>query len=159
MYHSIKVNNEQLFSVIEALLDQGKSVRIAVSGGSMYPFLRHGLDSVELKRGDFKDVARGDIVMIRRRSGQYIMHRVCQKQRDCFYMVGDAQQWIEGPLYQDQLFAVIPAVWRRNRKIRVSNPVWRILTGCWLILLPIRGRLLQVYAKTKQQTKKLQAWT
>jgi hypothetical protein len=85
--------------------------------------------------------------MIQRTNGQYIMHRVIRKEADCFYMVGDAQQWIEGPLYPNQLVAVVTALWRKDTRISCSNPIQRFYSITWLFLRPYRYFILRVYKK------------
>ena len=70
---------------------------------SMYPFLREDKDKVELAMTSFSCIKKGDVVLIKRESGEYVLHRVLKKSMDHFYIVGDAQQWIEGPLLPEQL--------------------------------------------------------
>ncbi|MFZ3371681.1 MAG: S24/S26 family peptidase, partial [Desulfitobacteriaceae bacterium] len=120
---------------------------------SMYPFLRDEIDSVELAKVSFKQISRGDIVMIRRTDGSYVMHRVFKKNEDCFYMVGDAQQWIEGPLYSNQLVAVVTAVWRQDMYISCSNKWWRLLSWIWLCLRPFRFHIIRVNSKVRKLLK------
>lgn len=144
------VKAKGLFPVIGELLDNGQSARIIVTGTSMYPFLRDGIDSVELSRTSFYDIQRGDIVMILRDNGQYVMHRVFRKEEDCFYMVGDAQQLIEGPLRPEQLVAVISAVWRRERRVECSNMMWKLLSILWMGLLPFRSLIIRTYGRLRR---------
>lgn len=147
----VKIKADSLFPMIQEIVAQGQNVRVAVSGSSMYPFLRDGVDSVEFIQAAFSDLSRGDVVLIRRKDGPYIMHRVLKKGNDSFYMVGDAQQWVEGPLYPDQVIAKAHAVWRNNKRIPADRSLWRVLAECWLILLPWRGKILQVYNGVKRR--------
>lgn len=87
-----------------------------VTGMSMYPFLRENIDSVELSKANISNIRRGDIVMILRDSNVYVMHRVIKVEESCFYMVGDAQEDIEGPLRYDQVFVKVTSVWRKDKK-------------------------------------------
>lgn len=144
------VKAASIFPLISDILEQGQSTRITVSGNSMYPFLRDGIDSVEFSRGSFEDIVRGDIVLIKRTDGYYVMHRVCRKKADCFYMVGDAQQWIEGPLYPEQLIAVVSAIWRKDHCIPCSKWWLKLLANIWLTLRPCRYFILRVYRKLRK---------
>lgn len=135
-----------IFPAIKELLDQGKNVRITVTGTSMYPFLRENIDSVELSATCFKDIQRGDIVIILRDSNEYVMHRVIKKLKNSFYIMGDAQQWIEGPLRQDYLIGKITTVWRGDKKIYCKSMLWRLFSLLWLKLLPIRHHIFQIHA-------------
>lgn len=147
------VKSELIFPVIKEILDKGTSARITVTGMSMYPFLRENIDSVELSKVEFSDICRGDIVMALRDSNEYVMHRVIKVEKKCFYIVGDAQQRIEGPLSSNQIIAKITAMWRKDKKIESSNIWWNLLSKSWLILLPFRGFIIKSYGKLKRLRK------
>lgn len=155
-----RIKADDIFPFISELLENGQGTRISVVGESMYPFLRDGLDSVKLTRGCCRLLSRGDIVMIRRADGDYVMHRIIEKKQDCFYIVGDAQRRIEGPIYPRQLVAVVTDVWRKDRHISCSSRWWRLSAGFWLYLRPYRrhilkvGRLLQRFAGTFYKKQK-----
>lgn len=146
----LKVKAASIFPFINELLEQGQSIKIPVSGNSMNPFLHDCSDSVELTKGSFHQLSRGDIVLIKRTDGYYVMHRVYKKKRECFYMIGDAQQWIEGPLYPEQLIAVVTAIWRKDKRIPCSNKWLRLLSWLWLCLRPYRLFIFWVYNKVKK---------
>ena len=141
------VKSNLLFPFINEMLNSRKYVRITVTGMSMYPFLRENIDSIELSSVNFTNLHRNDIVMILRDSNEYVMHRVIKKENDCFYIVGDAQQWIEGPLRPNQLVAKITTIWRRNKKIDCTNLWWRLLSSLWLVLLPFRHIVIKSYSR------------
>ncbi|HEX9059437.1 MAG TPA: S24/S26 family peptidase, partial [Clostridia bacterium] len=123
----VKVKTNILIPFIETLLEEKKMACITVTGMSMYPFLRETIDRVELSRADFGSMKVGDIVLARRLNGEYVLHRVWGKTSDSFYMVGDAQTWIDGPYSKEQLVAASNAIWRGNRRIDCSKLWWRIL--------------------------------
>ncbi|MCX8128618.1 MAG: S24/S26 family peptidase [Clostridia bacterium] len=144
-----RVKAGDMFPVISEILQTDTSVKITVTGWSMYPFLREGEDCVELSKTCFDSICRGDIVLIKRRTGEYILHRVLTKKADCFYMVGDAQQWIEGPLAPEQLTAVVTAVWRKGKRICCSSTWWRLLSALWLRMLPFRCFIINTYRRLR----------
>jgi signal peptidase I len=139
------VKSNEIFPIISEILENSVKARITVTGMSMYPFLREGIDSVELSKGSINDIKPGTIVMIRRKSGCYVMHRAIRKNTECFYIVGDAQQWIEGPIYSHQLVAVVTAVWRRDKRIECSSFLWKFLSNIWLHILPFRYLILNSF--------------
>ncbi len=145
MYKVRCVKTKVMFPLIKEILSRKGSVRITVTGMSMYPFLRQNIDSVELSPADFEHICRGDIVLTVRNNGQYILHRVHRKERDVFYMVGDAQHQIEGPLRPHQLAAVVTAVWRREKRIQCLDLRWRVLSALWLNTLPFRAFVMKSY--------------
>lgn len=144
MYRLELIKSCEILPVIQELLKEKKSVRLTVTGSSMHPFLLEGRDSVELSSAEFSDVKKGDIVLILRENGQYVLHRIISRGDHVFYIVGDAQKEIEGPLYPEQLIAVVTSVWRANRHIKCSDSYWKILSLLWLKLLPLRNSILKI---------------
>ena len=139
------VKSVEMFPVIKEILKKGINVSITVTGMSMYPFLREKIDRVELTNASFTGIHRGDIVLILRGNGEYILHRIIRKEEYGFYIVGDAQQWIEGPLSPEQLIAVATAVSRRKRYIKCSSLWWKALSAAWLRILPFRYLIIRTY--------------
>jgi Peptidase S24-like. len=138
------VKAADLFEITKEIIDQGGSAWITVTGMSMYPFFRHERDRVELSKASFEDMKRGDIVLIKRTCGKYVLHRVLKKEKDCFYMIGDAQQWIEGPLKPEQLQAVVKKYERKKRIIDCNNPLLKICVSVWLFIIPIRPMAIKL---------------
>ena len=54
------------------------------------------------------------MVFYQRQNGQYVMHRIYKVKNENYYMAGDAQREIEGPLQKDQIFALITKVQRKG---------------------------------------------
>jgi len=71
------VKSASLFPFVIELLEQGHYVKMPVSGNSMYPLLRDGKDSVEFVPCNFETISKGDIVLVQRKDGRFVMHRVC----------------------------------------------------------------------------------
>lgn len=144
-----KVKSESLFPVIIELIKNNQSAKITVTGNSMSPFLKEGRDNVELAAINFCEVRRGDIILIKRKCGYYVMHRVYKKEKDCFYIIGDAQQWIEGPLFPEQLIAIVTKVIREGREISCNNLIWKFLSHFWLNLRRFRYAIIGIYGRMK----------
>lgn len=137
--HKVKnIKSAELFPAISEMLLNGQKVRITVTGNSMMPFLMENRDSVELSGAAIDDLHFGQIALIRRIDGVYILHRIVLKVKSSFYLAGDAQCWVEGPLMPDQLVAVVTNLWRKDKLISPSNIIWQILSFLWWIRLPIR---------------------
>lgn len=155
MHKVIKAKSAEIFPVVQEILQNGDNrINVIVTGNSMYPFLREGTDSVELRKPDYTSLKRLDIVLIKRNNGVYVLHRVCKKNSDCFYMVGDNQYVAEGPLYPDQLIASVSAVIRRQKRIPCDSALWMMLSRLWLFCLPLRRFMMKAYRKTGHLIKK-----
>lgn len=144
------IKASEVFLAIFGMLEEGKIVRISVTGMSMAPFLHEKKDSVNLTKADYSKITRGSIVLVQRTDGVYVMHRVIKKNNEHFFMAGDAQQWIEGPLLPSQIKAVVESVYIGEYEVSCNNPVWRLSSSIWLMLLPARYRILGVGRRIKK---------
>ena len=75
-----------------------------------------GRDEALIQQTDGTDCHRNDVVLYRRDQGILVLHRICRITSDGFYMVGDNQYEVEGPLRQDQIIGKLIAVNRNSRK-------------------------------------------
>ncbi len=147
MHNVIKAKSAEIFPVVQEILQNENSrVSIIVTGSSMHPFLREGIDSVDLMKPDFDRLKKLDIVLIKRNNGVYVLHRVCRKVSDRFYMVGDNQVYVEGPLYPEQLIAVVSSVKKNGRSIPSRSYRLMIPAGIWMFLLPVRRFIFKAYS-------------
>ena len=119
-----KVDTKEYVSMLRELTESGKEVSMLIAGNSMSPFLIHERDSICFKKPDRK-LRRGDMVFYQRPDGQYVMHRIYKVSAEGYYIVGDAQQDIEGPVKREQIFALITRVRRKGKWRRSRN------TGVW----------------------------
>lgn len=139
------VEIQEYLPALMGLLDQGKSVTLTVTGNSMSPFLIHGRDAICFRR-PAAPLERGDMAFFRRETGACVMHRVIRRdEAGRYYLVGDGQQAVEGPVAPEQVFAVVTGVRRKGRWIGPESFWWRFFAGPWLWLLPVRPLLRRGY--------------
>jgi len=144
---------EKLFPLIEELLRGGQDVVISARGNSMFPLIRSDKDRVKLVATTYDAIKKGDVALIRRDDGAYVIHRVCRKTPVSFNMVGDHQRGIEGPLKPDQLIALVDEVRRGDRTIRRGSMLWTLFAHIWLILRPVRQPMLAALLAVRAVTK------
>ena len=121
---------------IEQLLADGHPIRIRPQGYSMYPLFIPGRDEAIIEPVTPDRLRRNDVALYRRDQG--ILHRICRVTKEGFYLVGDNQSEIEGPLRPDQFRGKLAEVIRNGRQFSVQNPLYRFLTSIWLFLRPVR---------------------
>lgn len=155
MCELVSVKAADLFSLVDEILENGEKAWITVTGMSMYPFLREGRDSVELSGVTYDTVKRGDIVLIKRETGHYVLHRLLKKEKDCFFIIGDAQQWVEGPLDPSQLIACVTSIKRGGQIISCDNIILRCAVRTWLALIPYRRKTMQIYYRIRHLVSRL----
>lgn len=124
---------------IEQLLEAGEVIQIYPEGYSMYPMFVPGRDAAVIKKADVKKIRRADVVLYRRKGSILVLHRVVKCRDGQFYMVGDNQMEIEGPVQENQIKGILTAFVRSEHRISVKNPFYVILSGMWLLLRPVRG--------------------
>lgn len=128
---------DEYISVLRQLVEDGQRAGIVVSGGSMSPFLIHQRDRVFLEKPSRK-LRPGMVVFYQRENGQYVLHRIHKVTPDGYYLLGDAQYWIEGPIRRDQIFAVVTEVERKGRRMAPGSVGWEFFEHIWPKLLSLR---------------------
>ncbi len=134
---------------IEEQLELHSTIQIYPQGYSMYPMLIPGRDQAILTKAAPEELRRGDVVLYRREDGMLVLHRLCRIRPEGFYMVGDNQTDLEGPLKGEQIRGRLTAFIRKGRRISVKNPVYRMAAGLWLFLRPVRDPIKKPLAVIK----------
>lgn len=138
------VDTSEYVSVLREIAESGKVVSLRISGGSMTPFLAHGRDYIYFTKPD-RELRRGDMVFYQRQNGQYVMHRIYKKKADGYYIVGDAQAEIEGPVAERQIFARIVKVKRKDRLLQPGDFWWEFFEHVWIRIVPLRMPIVRLY--------------
>ena len=134
----------------EALLRSGNTVQLPPTGWSMYPTIVPGRDQAVVAPIRGHVPRRGDVLLYRRDGGILVLHRVWRVRPQGLYMVGDNQREIEGPLRRDQVRGIMTALVRKGRNIPVTALCYRLPTGLWLLLRPLRRPISRAAAAVKR---------
>ena len=132
--------------MLRGLTEAGKEVTLVVAGSSMSPFLIHHRDSICFRKPD-RELRKGDMVFFQRTDGAYVMHRIWKVRPEGYYMVGDAQTQIEGPLRREQIFARIVRVKRKGRILEPGDFWWEFFEHVWIRIIPARRFTAWWYGK------------
>ena len=131
------VDTRQLLGAYEELLPQVAELPLRISGNSMAPFLRDGRDTVFLS-SIHAPLKVGDMVLYRRRNGQYILHRICKIQGDSCTMIGDNQLGAEPGISRSQIIARVHRVIRKGKTLTPHSFCWLFFEKVWVRMLPLR---------------------
>lgn len=148
------VDTRKYVSVLQELTEEGRTVTLLISGNSMSPFLVHERDYIFFRKPE-NELKKGDMVFFRRDTGEYVMHRICKVKNDQYFIVGDAQNVIEGPVRRDQIFAKVIRVERKGRQIGPGDFWWEFFEHIWINLIPFRRMLVRIYSVLKRILKKI----
>lgn len=146
------VDTREYVSMLKELVEDGKEVSMLISGSSMAPFLIHERDSICFKKPD-RELKKGDMVFYQRATGQYVMHRICKIKPEGYYMIGDAQKEIEGPLERGQIFALITKVRRKGKWMGPGDFWWDFFERVWIRIIPIRRFVVKAYSIISRSRK------
>lgn len=150
---------EELHKVIALQLENGGRARLTVTGRSMLPLLRAYRDAVELIPVSGPQ-EKGKIILYRRESGQFVLHRIVALTPDGYICCGDNEA-VREPVSQQQLLAVVDGLVRKGKQVSMKNPSYRAYVALWVGLFPFRGLYIKVrrwcgqhYRKLRKKTKK-----
>lgn len=129
------------------LLQDNQVIQIPPTGFSMYPFINpNQKDQVVLEPiGDIK-LKRGDVVLYRRHKApgtkvldnRLILHRIYTVKNNDYYMVGDNQKEIEGPIKSSDIYGIMTGIVKNGKTISTSSFSYLVKAKTWLILRPMR---------------------
>lgn len=139
------VDTKEYVDILREFSDGGRAVTMKIAGNSMAPFLAHDRDYICFKRPDDK-FRRGDMVFYQRENGKYVMHRIYKIKPEGYYLVGDAQTVIEGPVKECRIFAKIIKVKRKEKWIGPGNFWWEFFRRVWIRIVPLRRFVMKRYA-------------
>ena len=86
------------------------------------------------------------MILYRRDSGRYILHRIYRVESGSYTLVGDAQTQLETGIRPDQVLARVCCVRRKGRLQKPGCFWWDFFEHIWIRLVPMRPRILAVYA-------------
>ena len=134
---NVNVDTREYVSVLREMVDQGMEVSMTIAGTSMEPFLIHRRDKIYFRRPEGK-IKKGDMVFFQRKTGEYVMHRVMMVKNDQYYMAGDHQTFLEGPIEENQIFAKVVSVERAGKWITEEDRIWKFYANWWRRLFWVR---------------------
>lgn len=144
--------SKQAFTIIQREMALHKKVCIHPQGFSMWPFLKEDQDSVIVKPLPASSMHRGDILLYRRSNQILVLHRLHHKNRKGFFMTGDNQTQIEGPVLSKDILGVVTTIHRGQHTFSRFHPIWLLASHLWLLFRPVKP--FAAYWYHKIHTKK-----
>lgn len=134
-------DNVQFFSEIGRMLSEGHTVTFRAKGGSMYPFIQDGRDRLRLEK--VREVAVGDVVLVRLPDQDYVLHRVYKMNgSEGMVLMGDGNLCATEHCRRENVVGKVTGILRNGRWIDCSSRKERIKVLLWRKLLPFRRYLL-----------------
>lgn len=142
----IRLPNRLFFEQVEAMLAEGREVRIRIRGHSMFPMLRNDRDCVILRAcTDTSQLRRGDVALFRS-SGNHILHRIVRREGDRLTMAGDGNCGLTEQCTTRDIAGVVTRIVRPSGRIVGCDSLrWMLPSRLWLsIPTGLRRLLLRV---------------
>ena len=127
------------------------------SGCSMRPFLRSGVDLAYIECKKQSRCRKYDVVLYRRQTGKYVLHRIVKVCPDSYTLCGDNCWQREPGITDAQILGVLTGVIREGRRVDVNSRRYRALVRVWCACYPIRGAFLYLREKVWSVWKKVKA--
>lgn len=134
----VLTNNTMLVEEIRKLVSEGRTATITARGNSMNPFLVDRRDTITL--GGFRDeeIRRGCVALVRDLSGDYLIHRVIRRDGDIITLKGDGNSKKVETAKVSDVIAIMTGMERKGRTYTTDDLAWKIYSGLWMFLSPIR---------------------
>ncbi len=137
------IYNEVFMSAVKETLESGLSVKFTVTGMSMWPFFTGRRDSVVVKKCDFSELKKGDIILFSPAEKVYLLHRVIKKTGKNFVTAGDGNTFTDGTFNPDTVIARVSQIHRKDKTFSADSKSFILLSKIWMSLFPIRGPILK----------------
>ncbi len=110
---------EDIMPLIKDAFSRGQTITIPVTGTSMMPLLRPK-DAVTLSLPNMTEIARGDILLYRRKDGRYVLHRVVEVYADTIDFCGDNQVEIEENVSKSRVIAQVVSYEKDGKTVALA---------------------------------------
>jgi hypothetical protein len=125
----------------EQLREHGSLIYTNV-GNSMLPLLREKRDLLIIERRPEGRCKRYDVVLYRRPSGQYVLHRILKVRKDGYVLCGDNRRRREFGVPDEWIFGILTGVVRDGKQLKLDSFRYRCYVHLWCDLFPIRAALI-----------------
>ncbi len=111
-------------------------------GVSMMPLLREHRDIVEIRYKDPSSRCKRYDVVLYKRGGKYILHRVLKVRPQDYVICGDHNIWREYGITDGQILGVMARVIRDRKSIYPSSRKYKIYVHLWCDFYHLRAVIL-----------------
>ena len=141
-----KIGLSDISDVMLEVLKTGGEVRFTSNGWSMAPLLTNGGQQIILVPPT-RPLKKGDIAFYRRKSGQFVLHRVVHVKEGVYTFCGDNQVEFEPGITPDQVLAVMIGYIRDGKRYDLSGLGYSL----YKMSLPLRRLKRRCMAKVREK--------
>ena len=137
------------YMTFEEMLEKEGVLVYTNVGFSMMPLLRQKKDIIEIHRKKPGRCRKYDVVLYKR-NGKYILHRILKVLLDGYIIAGDHCTFIETDIKDENILGVMTKVMRNGKAITPDNIFYKLYVHVWCDFYPARMYLIR---------KKQSAWS
>jgi hypothetical protein len=123
-------------------------------GSSMLPLLRQNRDLLIVGRRPEGRCKKYDVVLYKRPSGQYVLHRILKVRKNDYVICGDNRRVREFGVPDEWIFGVLTGVVRDGKQISIHDFKYRCYVHLWCDFFWIRAALLWLRSKVSKRKHK-----
>ncbi len=116
---------EDALPLMEASFEAGAPFRFFPRGTSMLPMLRQGVDQVSIVSVESRRPQVGEVLLYRRSTGAFVLHRAVGKDGGGFICCGDNQTFLERGVQESAVIGVLEGYFRDGRWISADDKGYR----------------------------------
>lgn len=133
-----KIPNEIFFAQVMELLEEGQNVTIQVSGRSMSPTFKDGVDKIVISPFKAEDLEKGDVVLFNR-GDTICVHRIIRRKGDKLVIRGDGNSLkaLEYARTKDVMGLITGGTMFGGIRFSVSDRKWKLNTRFVLTFAPL----------------------
>lgn len=138
MSQKLVLSADDFFDIVLSSIEAGDKIRITVSGRSMSPTFKHGVDEIILAPFNPDTLAVGDVVLFDR-GDQLCVHRIIRRDGDHLVIRGDGNgmKSLEYARVQDVKALVVGGMmYGKRHEFTLDDPVWQRNTRLVLKFFP-----------------------
>lgn len=112
-------------------------------GTSMLPLIKEGRDLLVIE-SDPHPVRKYDVVLSKRYSGRYLLHRVVKVRNNGTYIIAGDNSWKSDIATKDSVIGIMTGLIRNGKPVNLSSLSHRLPIVVWCELFRIRMPILQI---------------
>ena len=136
----------------EEYLEQNGTLTYSNKGTSMEPLLRQGRDLFTVARKGPERCRAGDVVLFRR-GGNYVLHRVIRVRETDYICLGDNAVRKEYGVRDEDILGVLTGIVRNGKEYRTEDPRLRAYTAWILATAGARVLRIRIVEKIRRTIK------
>lgn len=135
---------------LEECLAENGFLTYRIRGVSMQPMLRQGCDLFTVVPKGSERCKKYDVVLYRRPSDPYVLHRIIEVRPDSYVILGDNCIAKEYGIRDEDILGVLTSFQHNGRTVSVSDWRYRLYSRGWVFFQPVRIFCKRVKGKLRR---------